>query len=752
MAGNSLMKAWNDYGRYAEVSKLAQIDRAFFEALLPLRSERGAASQLLLLEPDANAKTVQTSLANRALVDASMAKAKALVDDVSIAELKQPIAAVFDDYSQVQQLRQQVDQAQSRPVAQRDASLQKNWMTVSGALVTNLDGVMNKLEARVRTLDPTMVPLIQVRSAAWNARVAFGESSLIINAALASGEKLSAQKLDALQSFEARLSALWEIVGSVTAHPSTSASVKAAYQQGATGFFVGDFAALRRGVIRDLVDGKAVSINFDDFRARNTAAQASVALVASAAMADLQQSADQAKAHSINEAMLYLAAFLVAAGIALAGMLMINFRVVRPIGRLTICMNALADGHNQLAVPGADRMDEIGGMARSVEVFRQASIRNQELEAEADTVRRLAESEREEVQRKAEAEAETRLTQATATLAEGLRRLADGDMLCEITQEFAPQFEGLRHDFNQSVTQLRSVLVQVSSATNAVSGGSVEISEASDNLARRTEQQAASLEQTAAALEQITANVKATTKRTSDARDQVRNTKDSAEQSARIVGNAVEAMGRIEQASRQISQIIGVIDEIAFQTNLLALNAGVEAARAGEAGKGFAVVAQEVRELAQRSANAAKEIKTLIVNSEAAVGEGVKLVNTTGEGLTMIADLVQSINQHMDAIATAAQEQSVGLGEVNTAVNQMDQATQQNAAMVEEMSAAGSGLADETLKLRGLLSQFRTGQNGSGESPSLKPATRPAPANNRPLVAARRSAAAQLKPQAWEQF
>ncbi len=175
----------------------------------------------------------------------------------------------------------------------------------------------------------------------------------------------------------------------------------------------------------------------------------------------------------------------------------------------------------------------------------------------------------------------------------------------------------------------------------------------------------------------------------------MRNTRSRAEHSGVVVGNAVTAMERIEHASKQISQIISVIDEIAFQTNLLALNAGVEAARAGEAGKGFAVVAQEVRELAQRSANAAKEIKALIGNSEVAVSEGVKLVNETGDGLTAIAGLVQAINEHMDAIASAAQEQSVGLGEVNQAVNHMDQATQKNAAMVEEMNAASAGLAQK---------------------------------------------------------
>ncbi|WP_284756922.1 methyl-accepting chemotaxis protein [Agrobacterium sp. fls2-241-TYG-188a] len=372
-------------------------------------------------------------------------------------------------------------------------------------------------------------------------------------------------------------------------------------------------------------------------------------------------------------------------------------------------MGALADGDQESAIPSLGRKDEIGEMAHAVEIFRQAAIRNAELEADATSSRLRAEAERAEMQALAEAEAESRLEQATRTFAASLKRLAQGDMQCEIDTPMAPQFEGLRADFNTSLRQLRDALLSVGNSVETVTGGAREISDASDDLAKRTEQQAASLEETAAALEQITSNVVSTSKRTSEARDIVRDARSHAGQSGAVVRNAVAAMERIEEASRQINQIISVIDEIAFQTNLLALNAGVEAARAGEAGKGFAVVAQEVRELAQRSARAAKEIKGLINNSTLAVAEGVKLVSDTGEGLNTIEELVQVINTHMDAIATAAEEQSSGLAQVNTAVNHMDQATQKNAAMVEEMNAAGAGLALESRKLSNLLSQFQLG-------------------------------------------
>ncbi|WP_083716480.1 methyl-accepting chemotaxis protein [Agrobacterium sp. DSM 25558] len=399
-----------------------------------------------------------------------------------------------------------------------------------------------------------------------------------------------------------------------------------------------------------------------------------------------------------------LAAFVVVAvalSIAIARWLSSSIR------RVSLRMSDLAAGNTQDSIPFAERKDEIGDIARSVEVFREAALRNQSLEEEAETSRRRSENERLQLQRQAEADADSRLNQATSSLAASLRRLASGDMHCEVREALAPQFENLREDFNSSVRQLRDALLSVDNSVSTVTDGSKEISDASDTLAKRTEKQAASLEETAAALEEITSNVVATSKRTSEARDVVRNARSRADQSGQVVRNAVAAMERIEKSSQQIGQIIGVIDEIAFQTNLLALNAGVEAARAGEAGKGFAVVAQEVRELAQRSAKAAKEIKSLVSNSAVAVSEGVKLVTETGEGLTAIELLVQVVNTHMDAIATAAQEQSVGLAEVNTAVNHMDQATQQNAAMVEEMNAAGSALAQESLSLSALLSQFQ---------------------------------------------
>ncbi|POO56775.1 methyl-accepting chemotaxis protein [Agrobacterium rosae] len=421
-----------------------------------------------------------------------------------------------------------------------------------------------------------------------------------------------------------------------------------------------------------------------------------------------------------------------------------------PILKVSEAMNSVAEGNLETNVPCLDRKDEIGEMAAAVEVFKRNGLEVRRMNAQETAMRAKSDDLQagmaDVVSAAAAGDFSHRITKdygdenlnrfgqninallvsvdsGVTETGRVIESLAHGDLTQTMNGNFHGVFAQLQSDVNETFAKLKGTMSEVRGSTESINGNANELRSAADDLSKRTEQQAAALEETSAALDEITAVVRNSTERAQEASTMVSETKEKTAQSAKVVRDAVSAMGRIEQASREISQIINVIDEIAFQTNLLALNAGVEAARAGEAGKGFAVVAQEVRELAQRSANAAKDIKALITKSGDEVGNGVKLVQRTGEALDEIETRVLGINDHIHSIATAAKEQSTGLQEVNTAINQMDQVTQRNAAMVEETSAATHKLSAEAENLVSLVGRFRLGNDkGAYVSTPARPA------------------------------
>jgi methyl-accepting chemotaxis protein len=327
----------------------------------------------------------------------------------------------------------------------------------------------------------------------------------------------------------------------------------------------------------------------------------------------------------------------------------------------------------------------------------------------------------EERERREEADHEAAAVQAAVVegTGRGLSAMAAGDLSYRIGADFpGGEYARLRDDFNRAMAAMDEAVSVIRVNAGSMQSGANEISGAAEDLSRRTERQAAALEETAAALDQITATVRKTAENAQAADDVVGQGRAQAEAGGAVVQRAISAMGEIERSSDQIGQIIGVIDEIAFQTNLLALNAGVEAARAGEAGRGFAVVASEVRALAQRSAESAKEIKTLISASSAQVKDGVVLVRESGEALTGIAGRIDEITHLMGEIRASTQEQAIGLAEVNTAVNDMDQVTQQNAAMVEQSTAASQNLSNEASDLAELVGRFQVTDGGAARAPA----------------------------------
>jgi methyl-accepting chemotaxis protein len=374
--------------------------------------------------------------------------------------------------------------------------------------------------------------------------------------------------------------------------------------------------------------------------------------------------------------------------------------ILKPLGTTATTMEAMAAGDYSAELSGADRQDEIGSMLRAVSVFRAAGMAKQTEEAAQKLV--------------------------VKEIATGLKALAAGNVGHRIAVTFAPQYEQLRSDYNAAAEELGSVLSQVAESAQSVHTGSSEISAASDDLARRTEQQAASLEETAAAMNQVTGMVRETAQSAKTVSDSVNDAHRDANDGGAVVREAVSAMDGIERSAQEIAQITNVIDGIAFQTNLLALNAGVEAARAGDAGKGFAVVANEVRALAQRSADAAKDIKALIGSSTEQVETGVQLVGRTGEMLERIVAKVGEVSRLVTEIASSAEAQANNLRQINGAVSDMDKMTQQNAAMVEESTAAARSLATEADQLSALIARF-----GSNEAAAPAPSRR-APARSRP--------------------
>jgi methyl-accepting chemotaxis protein len=409
--------------------------------------------------------------------------------------------------------------------------------------------------------------------------------------------------------------------------------------------------------------------------------------------------------------------------------------IADPYVGTVVRMEGLAAGDLDTPIQFTSYVDCVGRMTKAMFTFRKTALDNIEAGKTLAAATLAAEAER---KRAEEAAIAQQAALVVGSIGTGLARLAAGELTFRLIEALPPAYEKLRGDFNAALDKLQETMQAIATNTQGVTNGAGEITQASDDLSRRTEQQAASLEQTAAALDEITATVRRTAEGALEARKVVSDAKADAERSGEVVRETVSAMSKIETSSKEIGNIIGVIDEIAFQTNLLALNAGVEAARAGDAGRGFAVVATEVRALAQRSADAAKEIKSLISASSNQVESGVKLVSETGKSLERIVVQVAQLNTLVSEIAASAQEQATGLGEVNAAVNQMDQVTQQNAAMVEQSTAASHSLAGEAAELSRLLAQFETGHRAEthvARPPVRKPVLATPPKSRIPVHA-----------------
>jgi methyl-accepting chemotaxis protein len=403
---------------------------------------------------------------------------------------------------------------------------------------------------------------------------------------------------------------------------------------------------------------------------------------ANAIKAERQPEADQAERLFLVSIVMTALAVLAVGGTLVWAARFVAGRIIRPIETITALLQRMAHGDYREVISGDERGDEIDQMAAAAAVFRETALAMRQAEADQREV--------------------------VGQLATGLERLAERDLEHRITVELPGEYETLRQNFNSAARSLAQAIGSVRVGANALTRSIEDIRSAADDLSDRNLRQAASLEEASAAMNQVTTSVRETASGAETVRATITRAQDEASKGGEVVARAIGAMGAIEHSTQEISQIIGVIDGIAFQTNLLALNAGVEAARAGEAGKGFAVVATEVRALAQRSADAANHIKQLITSSTTQVGTGVELVNETGAMLGAIVERVGEVTEMIGRITDSAQSQAMHLSQVNATVAEMDRVTQQNAAMVEQTTAAARSLSDEASQLTVLVQQFRS--------------------------------------------
>ncbi|MCC6780322.1 MAG: nitrate- and nitrite sensing domain-containing protein [Hyphomicrobiales bacterium] len=499
-----------------------------------------------------------------------------------------------------------------------------------------------------------------------------------------------------------------------------------------------------------------------------------------------------------TRALIMLAAVIVPA--MTLGVLVVVFirrGVVRPLRAMTATMGALAAGDLAVTIPRMESRDEIGQMADAVSVFRDAAVQKARLESDAREQEKRTAAERDAAMQRMAAEFEASVGDIVKAAVAGdfsrrvdvrgktglvlnvgtslndlcenvagalddltsmLDALAQGDLTRRITAEYHGNFAVLKDNANTTADRIGGTITEIKQSAREVTSAAAEISTSTTDLSQRTEEQAASLEETSASMEEIAATVKKNAENAQQANQSASGAREVADRGGQVVAQAVQAMSRIEESSRKISDIIGVIDEIARQTNLLALNAAVEAARAGDAGRGFAVVASEVRSLAQRSSQAAKDITGLIVSSNGQVREGVELVNDTGKALAEIVESIKLVAGVVSEIANASTEQATGIEEVNKALTQMDEVTQQNSALVEENAATAKTLEQQALAMDERVAFFQINEagghtaQGAAKRPAAAPSAAKASGRGRGPVGRTQGALALKKDPGWQEF
>jgi methyl-accepting chemotaxis protein len=751
--------AWEAFTRYSTANRSAvvvDISRNLFTTLHNLRVDRSTTFRDVIGDKQLTGLAKQT-LDVRAAEMPALTLALAALEALDYPQKQTTLPAILRSVKKLTAMHAETAAAVTQPKAQRRSGLAQEFNEEALRLLDSLDKLSVQLTALVKLDDAMIDQLLILKQLAWISRNSAGDAQVMISNGLV-GQKLPVDAMNRYIASLGKAESVWQAMEEMSTGLKLPPQFGEALARAKREFFDPQYSEMRLKVFKAALAGENAGVTVEDWTRMSVAKLATLLGVAEVALDVAKDHAGAQSASALREFALS-ATLLIFAVLLVAGMmLLVSRRVTVPLRNIQGAMLKLADGDFSVVLPGLDRKDEIGDVANAVERFKRLAVERARAEADETLKRQAAEAELQAKAAEERARAADEQARVMDALGQGLSRLADGELTYRMNDRFAETYEGIRNDFNNAIGRLQETVQAIAGSTGEVSNAAAEISTATTDLSQRTEEQAASLEQTSAAMEEISATVKKNAENAHHANSLTQGASDIAGRGGRVVSEAVEAMSRIEQSSRKISDIISVIDEIARQTNLLALNAAVEAARAGEAGRGFAVVAAEVRSLAQRSSQAAKDIKDLIVSSSGQVGEGVELVNRAGSSL---ADIVESIKQVADIvgdIANASSEQSVGLEQISKALIQMDEVTQQNSALVEQNAATAKTLEDQQNAMRERMSFFSFGDRVAQPkiiTPVVTRRSAPAPkaAVKRAAAAPRSRGANALKEdQGWEEF
>jgi methyl-accepting chemotaxis protein len=781
---NALLNALDRNTAAKRVAQLAPISQAFFQSLQQHRLERGNILIVFRAEAPASKDSIDNIAAQRDGTLKGFNTGYTMLTGLSgeLAGASPILTKLKAANDAVEAIRPKAMQAIAQPRAQREAQVMQDWPRVTQSYLNAVQEASDFLEASLQLVDPAVDQLLSVKQNAWTIRNYAGSMVLRILTTMSAGQTWSVTESMAHADDAGRVATAWDIVTVIAARSETPAPVREVVNT-AKGFFTGPIGTERETIVKAFAAGQKSPVEQTKYQPTVTDSLNMLNAVANTALDELIKRADAQTAQTQRSVFLSIGTLVAAVAFTAFGFLIVQWRVTGPINRMTGAMQRLANRDLSVEIPFVDRGAEVGQMAQAVQVFKDSMIAREQ--AETDVARQREESENRRLEREAREKAAGdeiaalvnkvaqgdltgRISESgkegfflstsqelnrlagtlqtmTGELAGAMSAMAGGDLTKTVRGEYQGVFGEIKGAVNGMSERMRDFAGRLTQTAQSVKVASDEISTGSQDLASRTESQAASIEETAASMHEITTTVKQNADNAQAANQLAVAARDTADKGGSVVGDAVGAVTQIEASAQKISDIVGLIDEIAFQTNLLALNASVEAARAGEAGKGFAVVAQEVRALAQRSANASKDIKALITESNAQVKTGAALVNQTGQSLTEIVTAIKKVSDIVAEIAAASREQATGLDQINTAVGSMDEMTQRNAALVEETTAAAQSLSGQANELANLVGFFKL--DGSAR-PLPTPAAAPAskPAGPKPAPAAARKPASPAAP------